>query len=310
MATADASIIIVTRNRKDKAKHAIRSALAQAGNLEVVVIDDASDDGTAAEIQAEFPSIRIERSSKQMGLIVSRNRAVEISSAPVVISIDDDAEFADPETVHATLRLFDDPHIGAVAIPFINRSPDGSEIRMLPPVPDQNSIWITNTFVGTAFAVRRDVFLRIGGFQGLLFHWGEESEYTQRLLAAGYFVAMGSSGMIYHYPAGAGKYSRKVNRYIYRNRVLTLWFNAPTLLLAPMILGNVAVSLLGGVRRPRTLLSVLEGLGIALKDMCATWRLRRPISLSRYRLWLRLRRERPVALSKVAGEIDTRQEQS
>jgi GT2 family glycosyltransferase len=224
--------------------------------------------------------------------------------------LDDDAEFVDPNTVQATLKLFEHPCIGAVAVPFINRSPDGSESRMVPPVPDPSLTWVTNTFIGTAFAVRRDAFLKIGGFQPVLFHWGEESEYSQRLLNAGYFVALGSEGMIHHYPAGAGKYSRKVNRYIYRNGVLTLWFNAPTLLVAPLILARIAASLLGGVRRPKTLLGVLEGLSMALKTICTNWRLRRPISVSRYRLWLRLRRERPVALSKVVSEIETGQKQS
>src|SRR6185437_3916030 len=135
---------------------------------EVVVIDDGSTDGTDAAVRAEFPGVIVARSEQQLGYIVQRNRAVEMSSAPFVFSLDDDAEFVDPQTALATLRVFECARVGAVAIPFINCMKDGRQTRVVPPAPDDSRLWVSNTFIGTAFAVRRETFLKLNGFQGLL----------------------------------------------------------------------------------------------------------------------------------------------
>jgi hypothetical protein len=65
--------------------------------------------------------------------------------------------------------------------------------------------------------------------------------------------------------------------------------------------------LLSAVRRPRTIPTILEGIGMALKTMATNWKTRRPVRAARYRLWLRLRRERTVALSDVLNDPAFRQ---
>jgi GT2 family glycosyltransferase len=172
---------------------------------------------------------------------------------------------------------------------------------MLPEVPDDGRIWICHTFVGTAFAVRRDLFLRLGGFQGALFHWGEEAEYSQRLLAAGYVVGLGSRGMILHQPAGVAAHSHRVNRYVYRAGMLTLWLGAPTIVLMPLLIGQVARYVLRGVLHPRQLPAILEGCAMGLKAIAQSWHLRKPVSVPTYCLWLRLRRELPAILDDIVN---------
>ena len=262
----DASVIIVTRNRKDVAKRAVQSALAQEGDVEVLVLDDGSADGTLEYLKAAFPAVRMDRTEKQLGYIVQRNRAVEMSAAPFVFSLDDDAEFADNTTIKQTLTLFEEGRVGVVAIPFLNRYPDGQERKMTPDPPDSQGVWVTNTFIGTAFAVRRDAFLKIGGFQTALYHWGEESEYSQRLLDAGSVVALGRGGMIYHYPAGVGKYPRSNTRYIYRNGVLIVWFNAPWLLVLPLMAIRAGRYLIKGLCSPWALPAMFEGFAMVPQD--------------------------------------------
>ncbi len=302
---ASASVIIVTRNRRELVKRTVASSLAQVGSPEIVLMDDASNDDTATTIRHEFPSVRVYRSCESTGYIVQRNRAVEKCTAPVVFSIDDDAEFIDPETISATLKLFENPMIGAVSIPFVNRGKDGGESRMVPPVPDDQHMWLAHTFIGTANAFRRDIFLKLGGFQELLYHWAEEGEYCQRLMNAGYFVAVGSRGMIVHYPEGVGKYSPTVNRYIYRNSLLTIWFNAPLVLLPPLMIAQIARGFVAGVRRPRDSVMILQGFAMAFKTMFTKRGLRKPLKLSCYRLWMRLRRERPVPLADIPEALAT-----
>ena len=57
MAPYEATIVIVTKNRKEELRDAVLSALNQVGRLEILVIDDGSTDGTSEMIRAEFPTV-------------------------------------------------------------------------------------------------------------------------------------------------------------------------------------------------------------------------------------------------------------
>ena len=64
-----ASIVIVTRNRREEALKAISSSLQQEYQpLEVLVYDDASTDGTSDAISERFPQVRLFRSPQRRGL--------------------------------------------------------------------------------------------------------------------------------------------------------------------------------------------------------------------------------------------------
>jgi len=302
----DASIVIVTRNRKAVAKDAVRSALAQRGDVEVVLIDDGSTDGTHQDLRDEFPDPRltVHRFDQQEGYIVQRNRGARLAAAPVVFSIDDDAVFNDPDVVADVLRLFGHPRVGAILIPFHNCRPgeDGNLITAV--APDDGQVYVTNTFVGTAYAVRRDVFLRLGGFQEFLYHWAEETEFCQRLLGAGFVVRIGTRPSIRHYPGMvAGKYSRKVNRYISRNRLVTIWLNAPGSYLVPLWLAHHLMTLREMVRRPSEAATAAEGVAMAYGRAGRAWKLRRPMPRRAFALWLKLRKRKLVNLREVEGDL-------
>jgi glycosyltransferase involved in cell wall biosynthesis len=302
-----ASIVIVTRNRKEIAQRSVASALAQQGDIEVVVIDDASTDGTVDYLRTRFadePRLHVHRLEKREGLIVQRNRAAGIARGTVIVSIDDDAEFVDAQAVPEILRLFDHPQVGAALIPFHNCDASGNATLMTPVAPDDGRAYVTNTFIGTAYAVRRDLFNQLGGFQGYLFHWGEESPYTQRLLAAGYATRVGTRPAIRHYPAAvAGKYSRKVNRYIWRNRLLTVWLNAPTLYLLPLWLAQHAIIAKNLIRSPSRALEIVEGVAMAYAGVLKTWRLRKPLPRPAFNLWMMLRKRKLVPLDEIQQKL-------
>src|SRR5690349_16819415 len=114
----EATIIITTKNRRDELRSALKSVFQQTAVIEVVVMDDGSTDGTREMVSAEFPLARVERSEKSRGYIVQRNLAAHVASAAILVSIDDDAAFSSPHVVEQTLNEFDDPRVGAVAIPY------------------------------------------------------------------------------------------------------------------------------------------------------------------------------------------------
>jgi hypothetical protein len=104
-----------------------------------------------------------------------------VAVGDVIFSLDDDAVFSSPFVVEQTLRDFSHPRIGAVAIPYIEPHKANQEMQR---APTREDVWITASYIGTAHAVRRDVFLALGGYREHLVHQGEEGDFCIRMLAA------------------------------------------------------------------------------------------------------------------------------
>jgi GT2 family glycosyltransferase len=287
-----ATIVLVTRNRKDLLESALRSATAQVGDVDVLVIDDGSTDGTHAMVAERFPEVTCHRHVESQGLVVRRNEAARLARGDILVSLDDDAVFTSPDTVRQTLADFDHPRIAAVAIPYVDvlRS---DACHQQP--PDAEGRWIAATFRGTAYAVRRDAFLQLGGFREVIFHQGEEPDFTLRLLDAGGLVRLGRGGPVHHFEA-ADRDVRRMTFYGRRNEILlcTTRLPMPWNLLASA--GFAAKGIRWGVRIG-DLRTTLAGIAAGTR---LSWRLRReraPVSRTTYRLDRRLRREGALELT-------------
>jgi GT2 family glycosyltransferase len=296
----DATLIITTKNRKDELRNALRSTLEQEGlRLEVIVIDDGSTDGTADMVRGEFPGVRLERFEQSRGLIVQRNHAAKIASAPIIFSIDDDCLFTEKTILADALRDFDHPQIGAVTVPHSNIN---KENRIKNRAPSAQEPWAISTYVGCAHAVRRDVFLKLGGYREVFFHQGEESDYCARLLAAGYIVRMGRAGVIHHLQSPKRDSERQVV-YNARNQLLFGWFNVPLPSL-PYFLARTAASLLGYGLRHGYLIWTLRGLVRGFCGGVRLLKLRAPLTRKQFGLYWELRRGGPKPLSTLADRLD------
>ena len=291
-----ATVVIVTKDRREDALRAVASAAAQVPSVEVVVMDDGSSDGTAEAVRDAFPAARVERFETSEGYIVRRNQAADLASGEVLVSIDDDAEIPAADVVATTVAEFEDPHIGAVAIPYVDL-PDET-VRQRAPSP--SGVHLVHRFRGTAYATRRELFLRLGGFRTLLFHQAEEADYCLRLLDAGYVVRLGSARPIRHHAA-----VRPFERawfYECRNGVLFAWHNVPMPQLLLQLGKSSAYQLwLGrGVRR-----SGLFARGLAAGGVAAARdrRSRKPVSRATWRLYRRLGK-RQTTLEEVRPQVE------
>ena len=128
-----------------------------------------------------LPVLRLCRHEVSAGYIVRRNEGARLAKGDVIFSLDDDAVFSSRFVVEQTLRDFSHPQIGALAIPYIEPHKANKEMQRASTGED---IWITASYIGTAHAVRRDVFLALGGYREHLVHQGEEGDFCIRMLAA------------------------------------------------------------------------------------------------------------------------------
>jgi glycosyltransferase involved in cell wall biosynthesis len=296
-----ATVVITTKNRKEDLAKSLASIKAQTAALEILVIDDGSNDGTSEMIRREYPAVRLYREEKSRGLIVQRNRGAQLASGGIIFSIDDDAIFSSPHIVEQTLREFDDPRVGAIAIPFVdvNTSPEVKQRA-----PDANGVYAAYSYIGTAHAVRKDLFLRLGGYRELLIHQSEEEDYSIRLLNAGYIVRCGLSDPIHHFESPRRSWAR-MDFHGARNKVMYAWNNVPF----PYFPVHLAVTTFMTsiqARQPGRAITRWRGVADAYVR-CLTGRAdRRPVAPAVYRLSRLLKRRGAVPIREIESRLPNR----
>lgn len=289
-----ATVVIVTFNRKDDLRNAVASALSQTGGVEVLVLDDGSTDGTAEMMRDEFPQARYDLSDKNMGHIAHRNRASDLAQSPILISIDDDATFSSPHVVEQTVRDFDDPRIGSVAIPYIDVKVSD---KLLQTPPDDEQRWAAAVFRGTAYAMRRDVFDQTGRFREVFRHSAEEEDFCLRMMDGGHTVRIGRADAIHHFESPQRIRSYKFERAA-RNIMINLVLNYPLSVLPIQIAGKSLNFLKSGAKQGMlfyAIRGILRGLGYGVAHIAQ----RRAVARQAFDKWQRLRKEKMILLDEV-----------
>lgn len=191
-----ASVVIATRNRRAELLRTVEACLRQTYEpLEVLVYDDASEDGTAETVREAFPDVRVYRSDPHVGYIALRNRGFREARGEFVFSLDDDSYFTCEETVARAVKLFDaKPQASAIALPYVEPHTNNPQKKMRT-APENGQL---RSYVGCAHALRRQVALELGGYREFLIHQGEERDLSIRMLDQGYDVVYGEGRPIVH----------------------------------------------------------------------------------------------------------------
>jgi GT2 family glycosyltransferase len=282
---AQASIVIPSCNRVQELKALIQSCLEQTVPLEIIVVDDAANDDVARVIDEEFSGVRYYRLGQGRGPAFQRNRGIELAANEIVFPVDDDSLFVSHRTVAQTLAEFSHPRIGAVGIPYININ---QEPRVLQSSPSDGAIHVTHSFVGAAHAVRRDVFLRAGGFREHFFYMGEESDLCLRLLSAGYVTRLGNADPMHHVESPRRNMSR-ASFSGRRNDIRFAWHNVPL----PEFPLHLAGTTFNGFKAAVTqgwFRSMVSGTAAGYADLFRRWREREPVPRDTYRLHRELKK--------------------
>lgn len=119
MGTPRVSICIPTYNYAHYIGEALRSACDQTyRDIEIIVIDDASTDGTVAVVEAiarNEPRVRLVRNPRNLGLQANYNRCIELANAPLVKILCAD-DLLTPDCVERMVCVLDaHPEVSLVA---------------------------------------------------------------------------------------------------------------------------------------------------------------------------------------------------
>jgi glycosyltransferase involved in cell wall biosynthesis len=182
---------------------AIRSSELPRASYEIIVVDDASLDGSVA-IAARYADTVVKLSGRGSGPAYARNRGVELARGEIVAFVDDDVVVR-PDTLPRMLATLDEqPEIDAVSASRDDNSGAPNFVsqywNLLLSFGEQRHSGRCAQFAPGCGAVRRNAFLSAGMYDEWRFATAslESVELGERLLAAGNGVVLSSELRVTH----------------------------------------------------------------------------------------------------------------
>jgi GT2 family glycosyltransferase len=264
----------------------------------VVVVDNASGDASADEVESNFPDVTVLRNDRNAGFGAANNRCFARSDSKYVAAVNPDAR-PEPGWLRALVAALEaNPHAALATSKVLLASDAGrvnacgtavhiSGISSCRGLGDDQHEYVAQTPVaavsGAAFVARRDVLEQIGGFDERFFMYMEDIELSLRARLAGYDVVLAPRSRVLHdyeLHVPAWKFY-----YLERNRFLLLAniFRVRTLIaLAPaLVVAEAGVWWFALRSGPRTALAKLRAYAAVALTLRAVLRNRRRVQAVR-----------------------------
>lgn len=213
------SIVIATRERPELLRASLDAAhLAMVGlDTEYIVVDQSRDDRSRT-VCAPHPDVRYLH-SRHVGISFNRNRGAEAAGGEWLLFLDDDTVLADGFGGELRRVLGRSEPVQLVAPLYLDPAgqPLADVVRDRPTQIGATSLW---SAWGLCMIVKREAFLRIGGFNedlGVGCRWGsaEDQDLTLRLIDAGYRCVVEPSLVVTHPRAAEGGRGSRRRAYRY-----------------------------------------------------------------------------------------------
>ena len=237
--TPTVSVVTAARNVRRFIGQTTTSVLGQTlHDIEFILIDDASTDGTADAVQTHGdPRVHIVRTGYPSGVGRARNLGLSLCQAPYVVFLDGDdlLEANALERMVQALEAY--PDRVACFGHHIRITENGSPFEEAPPtfkrLPDRDTLWhllAKNIIVnGGAICIRTEMARQVGGYRTDL-SLGEDWEFWCRLAARGDFAAIPGGAVLRYRQRAAGANRRLRGTALHPNfDALDRIFEAPDL---------------------------------------------------------------------------------
>lgn len=214
------SIIVVSWNVHDYLKACLQSLFTQTKDVrfEVLVVDNASNDGSADMVAKEFPDVTLIHNYHNRGFGMANNQALTKVKGEYILFLNDDTEIHG-NIFHSLLTQYKDMVSHGQPVGMLGcqlRNPDNSiqpSVRAFPTVFDQTVILLklhhvfpglvsgyhqthfdytkeqtVDQVMGAFMFTTKSIIDEVGNFDSAFFNWFEEVDLQRRMYQAGYDV--------------------------------------------------------------------------------------------------------------------------
>ncbi len=235
------SISIVSWNTKNLTLSCLKSISehtpeAMRECVEVIVVDNDSDDGTVDAIRENYPQVIVIESGANIGFGRANNLAIQKATGDVVFFLNSDALITS-NTLEVILQMFiDNPNLGVLGCRLVEA--DGSIQRSVRGHPDFKAFLYSDTplhvlpflkptyeryrqknfdfsreqtvdtVMGAAMAIPKYILDKLGGFDPIYFMYYEEVDLCRRIGEAGYLVKYIPTTTVFHVGGASSSLAR------------------------------------------------------------------------------------------------------
>ena len=232
----DVTVVIPSYNTRDLMEQALRTVMEAAVGMEIeiVVVDNASRDGSADMVEEKFPQVELIRNEKNVGFAAANNVAFERARGRYVLLLNSDTVVR-PDTLKCLAQFLDEcPEAGAAGCKILN--PDGTlqlesrrgfptpaaavwkltgMSRLFPNSPrfarynltylDPEEVSEVDALSGSCMMVRREVIEQVGRLDEAYFMYGEDLDWCYRMRQAGWQIYYVPHTAIIHFRGQSGR---------------------------------------------------------------------------------------------------------
>jgi hypothetical protein len=228
MTSLDLSIIIVSWNVRDLLRACLQSIDSQRGGLEleVIVVDGASVDGSPAMVAESFPRVKLIACDDNVGFPRGNNIGLAEANGRFLLLLNPDTEIKGNALSEMVRYLEAHSDVGLLGPQLLNR--DGSiqssrrrfpnmatalvESTWLEPVAPQNimrhyyaldlpddQVSDVDWVMGACMLIRREIFSTVGGLDEAFYMYSEELDWCRRIKDAGWRVVYLPTAQVLHH---------------------------------------------------------------------------------------------------------------
>jgi GT2 family glycosyltransferase len=225
------STVMLTHNRREEVIRSLGQLSRLPERPSLIVVDNASTDGTASAVRQEFPEAEVLELRENLGA-AGRTLGVARVVTPYVAFCDDDTWWQSG-SLRRAVELFESHPRLAVITGRILVGPEEREDPMCreleaSPLPDEPGLpgYPLLGFMAGASAIRRSAFLEAGGFPQRFFIGGEEELLAVDLATRGWAMRYAPELVVHHHPSS--RRDAKTRRsYLLRNALWAAWLRRP-----------------------------------------------------------------------------------
>ena len=229
MSMIDVSIIIVNWNTKKLLQDCLKSVFEQTKgvNIEVIVVDNASTDGSQDMVGKEFPVVVLIKNKENRGFAAANNQGIAVARGRYVLLLNSDTIVLEDVIAKTTAFADANPAAGVVGCRVLN--PDRSlqpTCFMFPSVLnmflsstylykifpksrffgrermtwwDRNDVREVDVVTGCFMLIRREAIEQVGVFDEQFFMYAEETDWCYRFKEKDWKIMFAPVGEIVHY---------------------------------------------------------------------------------------------------------------